>query len=413
MLKPFQTLASSAAALSTQRDVFRRLVVALVDAENGGEIFVWDTKSYSNRWVRVVANPASQYVALVFRHPQPPDPDRWLERFEGFFPAGFKFARFDSDLGAAIWEGARLLNYSLAGQIVDAMERIFLRLYRADSRDLVMGRVDRFYRADEKPDPSRWRPLAEVAPISEADFAEVSQRRPAYTVTQLREMLQTYPEDGFLRLQLAEQTDSVQERIQLIRECLIHRDPPVVGKAHRALNRLLDELPILAYASCSIEALPITDKSGLEFGPGEWFAERVCSIDDWTGPDGAVGQRLGGKDPVFDRIIKLTYCHFWCKAGAVCTLYHSLDQVFVIPAVKFTLAEEPTLDQVVAMVQAANPAAYQRLSINLKKMPDKDAYLSVYRCFQWGFDDFTNPLAKEMALIDNQFRVTLLEPGSQ
>ena len=94
------------------------------------------------------------------------------------------------------------------------------------------------------------------------------------------------------------------------------------------------------------------------------------------------------------------------------TFYHSPDQVFVIPAVSFTLAEEPNLDQVVARVRAANPAAYQRLLISLKKMPDKDAYLSVYRCFQWGFDDFVNPLAKEMALIDNQFRVTPLDPGS-
>jgi hypothetical protein len=177
------------------------------------------------------------------------------------------------------------------------------------------------------------------------------------------------------------------------------------------------ELPTYSLRRCSIDELPVQDKSSLESNPDVYYEEWVWQTYEYVGRDGSTRQGFVGNGLIFDRITKLTYKHFLCKQDSVYTFYYSIDERSLTPAVRITLVEEPTFEQVLKVLQEAYPQVYQSLSEHLQKVPGRDAYISDYRNFvsdysgdPSGFDHCILHVAYEQVIIDNHFRVT--SPGT-
>jgi virulence-associated protein VapD len=111
----------------------------------------------------------------------------------------------------------------------------------------------------------------------------------------------------------------------------------------------------------------------------------------------------------YDQIIKLTYKHFLCKQGSVYTLYHSTDEPFLVPGVQMTLEEEPTLEKVVEKITAVDLRVSKELSAYLRKVPGRQAYISLYRQYKTSFYDFINHFAYGRVMIDEHYHITPLD----
>lgn len=249
-----------------------------------------------------------------------------------------------------------------------------------------------------------------------------------FTQEQLRKELEKKPDDYITKLMLAERMDNWEEKIEYIRKNLgasgyLAATEPSRNHSleetewNRAWHRLHEELPTYSFIDAtSLYELPIPQTLSLQFAQGEWFGEKICRVCDYYDENG--NSKQGFIDGFnrekniqkFDRIIKLTYRHFWCQQDSIYhTLYYSPDESFFIPVTPIMLEGELTLEKILAVISANYPEIYSKLTDYLYKDLDRGAYISIYRNYEWGFDDIFLPLAVRRVIIDNFFHATPLD----
>lgn len=401
MLKPFETIASGTAERPAPHDLFRRLLNELCVSPTGGQILVWDRQRRFDRWVRLQNKVHEPYTALEIRYAASRAAAGWLTPLEALFPAGFAFNRFDSFQGAAVLRGALALNAALADRLAATLERIFLEVYHMGPGHTVAGWVEFYRDPDTQSGPRRW-----------SQNTDLPRRSQTYTLEALRAMTQARPDDTIAWLMLAERTEDSDEKVNVLRRHHMNsRDIRLDVEGHKAWDRYIYEWPRYTYPDCTFDSLPMADKSTLHFDNGEWFAEKTIEVCEAPVPESGTGQAFVGRPLVFDRITKLSYADFWCRQGSTYRLYQSRASSSLTHSLSFTLDAEPTLTQVVELIRAASPPVHVRLAELLRPAREKGGFISSYRCYEWGFDDFFMHLATGFALIDDQFNVTPLPPG--
>ncbi len=399
MLKPFETIASGTAEHPAPYDVFRRLLNELCTSPTGGQILIWDRQHHFDRWVRLKSNVNEPYPTFEVRYTASRAAAGWIRPLEALFPSGFTFNHFDNFLGAAVLNRASALNAALADHLADTLKRIFLEVYHAGPADPVAGWLESYRDSDSAPGPRRW-----------GQRTDLPRRSQTYTLEALRAMTQARPDDAVAWLMLAERTEDWDEKVDILCRHHENRDQRLETEGHKAWDRYVDEWPRYHWPDCAFDSLPIADKSTLHFDRGEWFAEKTIEVCDAPAPESGTGQAFAGRPLVFDRITKLTYAHYWCRQGTTYRLYHSGQSSSLTHALSFTLDAEPTLTQVVELIREASTPVYDWLAQHLRPASDKGGFISSYRAYQWGFDDFFLHLATGFALIDDQFSVTPLPP---
>jgi hypothetical protein len=248
-----------------------------------------------------------------------------------------------------------------------------------------------------------------------------------FTQEQLRKELEKKPDDYITKVMLAERMDNWEEKIEYIRKNLVTAEYLAATERSRnrseltewmlAWDRLHKELPTYSFIEPnSLYELPIPQTLNLQFAQGDWFGEKICQVCDYCDENGnskqgfVDGFNRENNIQKFDRIIKLTYRHFWCQQDSIYhTLYYSPDESFFIPVTPIMLEGELTLEKILAVISANYPEIYSTLTNYLYKDLDRDAYISIYRNYEWGFDDIFLPLAVRRVIIDNFFHVKPLD----
>ncbi len=242
-----------------------------------------------------------------------------------------------------------------------------------------------------------------------------------YTTEQLKMKVRNNPRDYKAKIMLTEHMENWEEKIDYIRNNTPRPAPGGVDEENewqKAWFRVYDECPSYTFVGISsITEYEIPKKYNNLLKPSnpDGVSEQICKVSDFKDTSGSQRQCfLGGlRDEhvigSFDRIVKLTYKHFLCKQGTTISLYYSPEESFVVPALQITLEEEPTLEKVLGKIAEADPDLYKGLSFYLRYDSSRNAYVSLYRLYVNGFDDFTNHYAYGRAVIDDHFHVSPLD----
>jgi hypothetical protein len=134
--------------------------------------------------------------------------------------------------------------------------------------------------------------------------------------------------------------------------------------------------------------------------------------------DGKSGLVVGKKIMLefkYQRIIKLTFCHYLCKENATYTLYHyrgyeykPQDRVYgLFPVATVSIEGELTLDNFLRALSESHPDVSNALSTKLFKDPDSQAYISEYRYYEewWQGTAIFMPVAIHRVIIENNFQI--------
>jgi hypothetical protein len=134
--------------------------------------------------------------------------------------------------------------------------------------------------------------------------------------------------------------------------------------------------------------------------------------------DGRAGLGIGKKiilEFKYQRIIKLTFCHYLCKDNTAYTLYHhrgyehpSPDWVSsLFPIATISIEGELTLDNFLRALSESHPDVSIALSTKLFKDPDSHAYISEYRYYEewWRGTAIFMPVAIHRVIIENGFQI--------
>ena len=117
------------------------------------------------------------------------------------------------------------------------------------------------------------------------------------------------------------------------------------------------------------------------------YEPSIHTVREWNFPivigDGKQGlgspERRMQLEVKYDRIIKLTYCHYLCQEQTAWTLYEFLP--VSTASTPFVFAGEVTLENLLRALAAAAPSAHAALLKKLQKTSNPGRYVSDYRYY--------------------------------
>ncbi|MBI5953790.1 MAG: hypothetical protein HY865_19210 [Chloroflexi bacterium] len=145
--------------------------------------------------------------------------------------------------------------------------------------------------------------------------------------------------------------------------------------------------------------------------------------------DKRAGLVIGNKIVVefkYQRIIKLTFCHYLCQDNTAYTLYHhrGYEQPSddwaegLFPIATISIIGELTLDKFLRALSESHPDVSSAFSTKLFKDPDSHTYISEYRYYYewWRGTAIFMPVAIHRVIIENNFQIRplgLVHPSSK
>lgn len=233
----------------------------------------------------------------------------------------------------------------------------------------------------------------------------------------LRNVVKDNPQNDAAWLLLSKCTENWEEKIEYVKKCILSNRNNCEGL--KTWRDYCGEIPSFYHCRpVTLYEVPVPEnwvarlpsRYGAEqgFEDGNWFAELMVSI--WSRA-GKQGFEVQGNlfNTAYDRIIKLTYSHYLCVKNDECTLFRDHQMFLLLPVATLRVQGEITPDTFSTALATQHPQIYSHLSKLLYKEPLKRGYISHYRYYAWGFDDFKNCLAVRRVWLGDDFSVIPLD----
>jgi hypothetical protein len=380
-------------------DVYITLLTSLQEQVSSGGITFRDPKKVDRHWIRVEDIREENRIYVKFCSPGSLSGQSAFSNVVSFASC-LRFIEFNPSNSTEIWQAAGPLSTFSIEKLAETFDQIFLKVYGLAASYVVQGVINsnlpgRNIRSKKVP----W----------EYDSMLLEESK-IFTEEELRTRILRNPKDAEACLMLAERTGDMEERINLVRSNIHHSDERLDLEGRKAWNRLYNEIPTHYYqAHDSIYAFPGVEKLDMST---EGLSETIFTICDCTQADGkhqesfAVRHNPLKMSELFDRIIKLSWAHYLCRSGSKFTLWYSCDDYFLIPGPSVPIEGEPTLDKFIQSIPQLTPKIQSSLASYIHKDPELNEYVSEYRKYIWGFDDFTFHFASGMVILHDDFNVT-------
>lgn len=395
-----KSIQNSTPSHPTRADVIRTVLRDLIHTPYGGIAAFQEIDLKNHSWMWVEDHRQENRVVFEFRAGDVPLYS-YASQMGIRLPAPFILDRLDDIMQTEIWECGQTLTEKIVEDLIPVIELICKIVFTLPEEFVLSGWIQNCY----PPDPNSW-------PYKTNTIRESLR----YTIPQLREKIKQEKEPDRWILLLAERTPDWSEKLDLLRQIVHTTDRALEPEVNRVWDRLDDIIPqtTLTYID------GIKDFSGWEgvdmdtsHGNSYWESRYEifeAPVQEHPGAHPRYGFSGGrhsrGIILSFEQIYKLSSGDYLCGDEGIYYLYQEKQSDFLFPAGIVSLEGDPTPGKVLDSVKEHLPEAYEGLSRRLWKNPDREGYISSYRHFIWGFDDFIFDLADGLVLMDDQFQVT-------
>ena len=344
MSEVVETFRSSTQEYPTAVDVYSHLLTQNQDQiSGGGSITFYDPDYDYRRWIRVEDIRIENRIKVIF-----PIYNTSVSRSAASeiirFASCLQFKEYDPNTACEIWEASGPLSTFSNEKLAETFDQIFRKIFGLASDYVVEGICG--YKFTPKSVPWEY-------------GTTLLQEKECYLEEELRARIAKDPKDAKASLMLAERTDDLEERIDLVRNNISNKDWDLDNEGKKAWLRLHAELPSTSFQSHdSIQSFPGVEKLDLTT---EGLSETIFLVSDHTIPGGkhqVCFQR--GHHPLkertyFDRIIKLSWGHFLCQTGSRYSLWYCYDRNFLLPGPTFEMVGESTLEKFIKVIPSLEP----------------------------------------------------------
>ena len=239
MSEMVQTFTSSTQEFQTATDVYIHLLTHILNHVWGGSINFYDPNYGYRRWIRVEDIRIENRIKVIF-----PIYNTSVSRSAASeiirFASCLQFKEYDPNIACEIWVASGPLSTFSIEKLAETFDQIFRKIFGLAADYVVEGITGYQF----TPEPVPWEYSSTL--LQEKEY---------YSEEQLRARIAKDPKDAEACLMLAERTDDLEERIDLVRNNIANKDWELDNEGKKAWLRLHAELPSISYQAYDFDPL--------------------------------------------------------------------------------------------------------------------------------------------------------------